>query len=97
MRTSTSHGYLTSGIAYAFHPHRDTWYSAPQCQLNWWLPIYPITPDNGLAFHPRNWNTSARTSSRTYNYAVWKPTSRKEAANHVKVTPRAHPNAREDM
>src|SRR5258708_21977491 len=28
MRTSTSENYLTSGIAYAFHPHRDTWYSA---------------------------------------------------------------------
>jgi len=24
MRTSTSENYLTSGIAYAFHPHRDT-------------------------------------------------------------------------
>ena len=37
--TSTSDNYLTSGIAYAFHPHRDTWYSAPMCQLNYWLPI----------------------------------------------------------
>ena len=52
MRTSTAKGYLTTGIAYAFHPHRDTWYSAPYCQLNWWLPIYQITADNGLAFHP---------------------------------------------
>src|SRR5262245_40036586 len=29
LRSATSGGYLTSGIAYAFHPHRDTWYSAP--------------------------------------------------------------------
>ena len=29
MRTATSEDYLTTGIAYAFHPHRDTWYSAP--------------------------------------------------------------------
>ncbi len=29
MRSSTSGGYLTTGIAYAWHPHRDTWYSAP--------------------------------------------------------------------
>src|SRR5262245_34582188 len=27
MRSSTSDGYLTAGIAYAWHPHRDTWYS----------------------------------------------------------------------
>jgi ectoine hydroxylase-related dioxygenase (phytanoyl-CoA dioxygenase family) len=57
MRTWTAQGYLTTGIAYAFHPHRDTWYSAPFCQLNWWLPIYPISVDNGLAFHPRYWYT----------------------------------------
>jgi hypothetical protein len=34
MRTSTAGGFLTTGIAFAFHPHRDTWYSAPMCQLN---------------------------------------------------------------
>jgi phytanoyl-CoA dioxygenase PhyH len=97
MRTSTSHGYLTSGIAYAFHPHRDTWYSAPQCQLNWWLPIYPITADNGLAFHPRYWHTPIRNSSRTYNYAVWNATSRKEAAKHVKSDTRVQPKPEEDI
>ena len=35
LRTSTSDGYLTSGLAYAWHPHRDTWYSAPPSQINW--------------------------------------------------------------
>ncbi len=40
-RTSTSGDYLTSGISYAFHPHRDTWYSAPFSQLNWWIPVFP--------------------------------------------------------
>ena len=31
LRTSTADGYLTSGMAYAFKPHRDTWYSPPMC------------------------------------------------------------------
>ena len=31
LRTSTSDNFLSTGISYAFHPHRDTWYSAPQC------------------------------------------------------------------
>ena len=53
MRSSTSDGYLTTGIAYAWHPHRDTWYSAPQCQINWWMPIYEIVSENAMAFHPR--------------------------------------------
>lgn len=34
MRSSTSDNYLTTGIAYAWHPHRDSWYSAPPCQIN---------------------------------------------------------------
>jgi hypothetical protein len=53
LRTSTAGGYLTSEIAYAFHPHCDTWYSAPQCQTNWWFPVYEIELSNGTAFHPR--------------------------------------------
>jgi hypothetical protein len=35
LRTAFPSDYLASGIAYAFHPHRDTWYSAPFSQLNW--------------------------------------------------------------
>ena len=31
LRLATSNGYLTAGVGYAFHPHRDTWYSAPMC------------------------------------------------------------------
>ena len=43
MRTAFPGDYLKSGVAYAFHPHRDTWYSAPFCQINWWMPVYPLT------------------------------------------------------
>ena len=52
MRSSTSDNYLTTGIAYAWHLHRDTWYSAPSCQINWWIPIYDIQSENAMAFHP---------------------------------------------
>src|SRR6476661_6035750 len=52
LRTATSDNYLTSGLAYAFHPHRDTWYSAPSCQINWWIPVYDIVAENCIAFHP---------------------------------------------
>jgi Phytanoyl-CoA dioxygenase (PhyH) len=97
MRTSTSDEYLTSGIAYAFHPHRDTWYSAPMFQLNWWLPIYPITADNGLAFHPKYWYTPIKNSSRVYNYAEWNATSRKEAAKHIKSDTRVQPRPEEPI
>src|SRR5579864_5181122 len=49
LRTAFPGDYLKTGIAYAFHPHRDTWYSAPFCQLNWWMPVYELTADNCMA------------------------------------------------
>ena len=97
MRTSTSDGYLTSGIAYAFHPHRDTWYSAPMCQLNWWIPIYDIREDNCMAFHPRYWDQPVRNGSKRYNYQDWNKESRQNAAKHVKVDTREQPKAEESI
>ena len=97
MRSSTSDGYLTTGIAYAFHPHRDTWYSAPFCQINWWMPIFPITADNGMAFHPRYWDLAVKNGSHDYNYTEWNRTSRLTAAQHVKVDTRRQPKPEEPM
>jgi hypothetical protein len=97
MRTATSDGYLTSGIAYAFHPHRDTWYSAPMCQLNWWLPIYEVSSENVMAVHPRYWDQPVANSSSGYNYYEWNATSRKEAAKHVKKDTRKQPKAEEEL
>ena len=96
--TSATHGgYLTSGIAYAFHPHRDTWYSAPFCQLNWWLPVYDIAPENALAFHPRYWDQPLRNGSRRYNYAEWNRESCKRAAKHIKEDTRDQPRPEEPV
>lgn len=97
MRTATSDEYLSSGIAYAFHPHRDTWYSAPQCQLNWWLPIYDIESGNCMAFHPRYWSQAVRNGSADYNYNEWTKHSRFMAAQHIKTDTRKQPRAEEQL
>ena len=97
MRSSTSDDFLTSGIAYAFHPHRDTWYSAPMCQINWWMPIYPIVSENAMAFHPRYWSQAVRNGSAEYNYAEWNRTSRQNAAQFIKQDTRKQPKPEEPM
>jgi hypothetical protein len=97
LRSAYPVGYLSSGIAYAFHPHRDTWYSAPQCQINWWLPIYEIETDNCLAFHPRYFGRPTRNSSDRYNYYAWNRTSRAEAARHVRSDTREQPKLLEEI
>lgn len=98
MRSSTSDGFLTTGIAYAWHAHRDTWYSAPDCQINWWLPIYDIESDNAMAFHPNYWSQPVKNSSSGYNYYQWNQKHRGE--NVVKLTKednRPLPKATEPM
>jgi hypothetical protein len=97
MRTSTSDGYLTTGIAYAFHPHRDTWYSAPLCQINWWLPIFPLAPDNCMAFHPQFWSKPLTNTSSGYNYQEWNRTARYAAAKQIGVDEREQPHATEPV
>ncbi len=97
MRTSTSDDFLTTGISYAFHPHRDTWYSAPFSQLNWWIPIYPVVPENVMAFHPHHWNHPVRNGSRRYNYHEWNRTSRLTAAQHIKTDTRDQPKPEEPV
>jgi hypothetical protein len=67
MRSAYPTDFLTSGIAYAFHPHRDTWYSAPHCRLNWWMPIYPLHPENSMGFYPRYFAETVVNNSEIYN------------------------------
>lgn len=97
MRSAYPSHFLSSGIAYAFHPHRDTWYSAPMCQLNWWLPIYPLDPNNSMGFYPRYFNDPVENSSDTYNYYDWNAASRVNAAKHVKSDTREQPKATQDL
>jgi hypothetical protein len=97
LRTSTHSDYLTTGIAYAFHPHRDTWYSAPESQINWWLPVYDIQSENAMAFHCNYWDRPLRNSSSVYNYAEWNRTSRMTAAQHVKSDTREQPKPTESV
>jgi hypothetical protein len=97
MRTAFPGDYLKSGIAYAFHPHRDTWYSAPMCQINWWMPIYDINSENCMAIHPHYFGRAIKNGSRDYNYHRWNLESRQNAAQHIKVDTRVQPKPEEPI
>lgn len=93
-----THGdYMRAGLAYQFHLHRDTWFSAPQQQLNWWFPVYEISAENTMAFHFEYWDRPIRNSSEIYDYEEWKRTGRKQAAKQVKKETREQPRALEEF
>ena len=83
----TSDGYLTAGVAYVLHPHRDIWYSSPPCQLNWWLPVFPFESESSFAFHPRYWSEPAPNSSSGYNHYEWNNVGRAQAHRRPPSTP----------
>jgi hypothetical protein len=97
LRMVTSDGYLTSGVGYAHHPHRDTWYSAPMAQLNWWLPVYDIESENSMAFHPHYFDKPIKNGSSEFNYYEWNATGRKGAATQIKADTRKQPKPEEPL
>ncbi len=97
LRTAFPGDYLKSGIAYAFHPHRDTWYSAPFCQINWWMPVYELNSENCMALHPHYFERAIKNGSSTYNYHRWNLESRHNAAQHVKTDTRVQPRPEEKI
>lgn len=97
LRTATSNNYLTTGIAYAFHPHRDTWYSAPFSQLNFWMPVFAIESGNAMAFHPNYWAKPVKNSSHVYNYQEWNAKNRFIAAQQIKTDTRVQPKPEEPL
>ena len=97
LRTAFPGDYLKSGIAYAFHPHRDTWYSAPFCQINWWMPVYELNSENCMALHPHYFHRPIKNGSRDYNYHKWNLESRQNAAQHIKTDTRVQPRPEEPI
>lgn len=67
-RTSFPVGHLTTGIAFAFPWHRDTWYGAPCQQINWWFPVFPIREDNAMSFDLPSFGKTVLNSSATFDY-----------------------------
>lgn len=97
LRSAYPSHFLSSGIAYAFHPHRDTWYSAPMCQINWWMPVYDLDPDNAMGFYPDYFGKPVANNSEVYNYYEWNTTNRVQAANHVKSDTRVQPKPQQEL
>ncbi len=97
LRSAYPCDFVSSGIAYAFHPHRDTWYSAPMCQLNWWIPAYPVEPDNAMGFYPGYFSEPVKNNSEIYNYYEWNTKNRASAAQHVKKETREQPKPQQEL
>jgi ectoine hydroxylase-related dioxygenase (phytanoyl-CoA dioxygenase family) len=61
------------------------------------MPIYEITPESSMAFHPRYFDEGVKNSSDEYNYYEWNQTGRVQAAKQIKTETRKQPKAEEEV
>ena len=91
LRVVSSDGYLVSGVGYAYKAHRDTWYSSPRAQVNWWLPVYDLMPSQTMSMYPGYWNNPIANSSADFDYDEWIRVGRTNATKQGSVDNRKHP------
>ncbi|MEM6496137.1 MAG: hypothetical protein AAF709_05360 [Pseudomonadota bacterium] len=48
--------------------HRDTWGSGIMAQVNWWLPLYPLTETRTMKVWPEAFDKPVPNSSRTWDF-----------------------------
>jgi hypothetical protein len=97
LRVVTSDNYLTAGVGYAYKAHRDTWYSSPESQINWWLPVFDLAHDNTMSMYPGYWSRPIPNSSQEFDYQEWCAIGRKMAVGQVGTDSRRHPLPTEEV
>ena len=91
LRVVPHSGYLTAGVSYAYKGHRDTWYSSPHGQINWWLPVYEVVPERAMSFFPKYWDEAVPNTSNEFDYGEWTRVGRQQATEQVTKDTRKHP------
>ena len=98
MRAVTSDGYLVSGVGHKQPPHRDTWWSSPFQQIQFWMPIFPMLRECSMEFYPYYSRTAIANTSEQFNLYRWNAVGRKNAAQHTeKQDTRGIPEAAEEL
>ena len=97
LRAVTSDAYLTSGVGYAHHPHRDTWYSAP-------VPAELVAAHLRDVFREFHGLPSTRTGveavkngSSKLQLLRMEQRGRADAAKHIKSDTREQPKPEQHM
>lgn len=91
-RTSFPQGHLNTGVAFAFPWHRDVWYSAPAQQINWWLPVFAVRPDNAVQFDPASFAREVPNDSHLFDYYhhnAGRARTAEQISREVQARPRA--------
>jgi len=71
LRANVPGGYKNEAAKVAYAAHRDTWYANPQSQMNWWIALHDILPEQGFIFYPSYFNKPVKNNSSEFKYEEW--------------------------
>lgn len=64
-------------------PHRDSWGSNLMAQVNWWAPVYPVTPERSIALFPAYFDRPLANSSAEWDVEALRARQKAAAAGEA--------------
>lgn len=97
IRVVPNYDYLHAGVSYAYKPHRDTWYGNVDCQINTWMPVYSLKPEQTMMINPAYFNRPVKNSSDGWSLEHWINVQRFKAKDNITQENRVHPVPLEEI
>ena len=72
IRFSPSINEQAKGLLKPVKPHRDTWASNFQHQINWWVPLHDLSKHNSIFFIPKYFTKSVKNNSKEWSFESFK-------------------------
>ena len=72
IRFSPSINEQARGLLKPVKPHRDTWASNFQHQINWWIPLHDLSKKNSIFFIPKYFSKKVKNNSKAWNFELYK-------------------------
>jgi hypothetical protein len=91
IRVVPNYDYLHAGVSYAYKPHRDTWYGSVDCQINTWMPVHTIRPDQTMMINAGYFDVPVKNTSSEWSLNDWISNQRHKAKDNLKEEVRVHP------
>ena len=72
IRFSPSINEKARGLLKPVKPHRDTWASNFQHQINWWIPLHDLSKENSIFFIPKYFSKKVKNNSKEWSFELYK-------------------------
>jgi len=72
IRFSPSINEQARGLLKPVRPHRDTWASNFQHQINWWIPLHDLSKKSSIFFIPKYFSKKVKNNSKEWSFELYK-------------------------